>query len=196
MRELRDLDVVRSVGGLLRVIGADRALRLDPRRGARARLRRRAARRPRHRRRAVRARRMAGAADARARARPTPSAPRRSSAPFVGDDIAAPVLLQLCDEAYATFRHPAVVPLVQIDDDHLVQELFHGPTLAFKDVALQLVGRLFDHVLAQRAGGSRSSGPPAATPARRRSTASRHAPTSTSSSSTRTGGPATCSAGR
>ena len=59
-------------------------------------------------------------------------------------------LLRLCAEAYATFRHPATVPLVQIDDHHLVQELFHGPTLAFKDVALQLVGRLFDHVLAER----------------------------------------------
>ena len=69
---------------------------------------------------------------------------------FVGDDIAAPVLLELCEQAYATFAHPAVVPLVQIDDGHFVQELFHGPTLAFKDVALQLVGRMFDHVLAQQ----------------------------------------------
>jgi threonine synthase len=69
---------------------------------------------------------------------------------FVGDDIATPVLLDLCEQAYATFAHPAVVPLVQIDDGHFVQELFHGPTLAFKDVALQLVGRMFDHVLAQQ----------------------------------------------
>ena len=53
----------------------------------------------------------------------------------------------MCDEAYATFRHPAVVPLVQIDHRQWLAELFHGPTLAFKDVALQLVGRLFDHVL-------------------------------------------------
>ncbi len=70
--------------------------------------------------------------------------------PFVGDDLDAATLRRLCDEAYATFRHPATVPLVQIDDHHFVQELFHGPTLAFKDVALQLVGRLFDHVLAER----------------------------------------------
>ena len=56
----------------------------------------------------------------------------------------------MCAEAYATFAHPAVVPLVQIDDDHFVEELFHGPTLAFKDVALQLVGRLFEHVLSQQ----------------------------------------------
>ena len=56
----------------------------------------------------------------------------------------------MCHDAYATFRHPAVAPLVQIDDEHWLLELFHGPTLAFKDVALQLVGRLFDHVLAER----------------------------------------------
>jgi threonine synthase len=69
---------------------------------------------------------------------------------FVGDDVPADVLMDLCRQAYATFAHPAVVPLVQIDDGQFVQELFHGPTLAFKDVALQLVGRLFDHVLAQQ----------------------------------------------
>jgi threonine synthase len=69
---------------------------------------------------------------------------------FVGDDIAPDVLLDLCRRAYATFAHPAVVPLVQIDQGHFVSELFHGPTLAFKDVALQLVGRMFDHVLAQQ----------------------------------------------
>ncbi|MGD9999337.1 MAG: threonine synthase [Ilumatobacteraceae bacterium] len=69
---------------------------------------------------------------------------------FVGDEIAGDVVLELCRRAYSTFDHRAVVPLVQIDDGHFVQELFHGPTLAFKDVALQLVGRLFDHVLAQQ----------------------------------------------
>jgi threonine synthase len=56
----------------------------------------------------------------------------------------------MCVDAYATFRHPATVPLVQIDTDEWLMELFHGPTLAFKDVALQLVGRMFDHVLAKR----------------------------------------------
>ena len=71
-------------------------------------------------------------------------------APFVAPGIDEVTLRRLCDEAYATFRHEAVVPLVQIGPDQWVQELFHGPTLAFKDVALQLVGRLFDHVLAQR----------------------------------------------
>jgi threonine synthase len=71
-------------------------------------------------------------------------------APFVGPDIDRATLARLCREAYASFRHEAVVPLVQVGHRHWVQELFHGPTLAFKDVALQLVGRLFDHVLAQR----------------------------------------------
>jgi threonine synthase len=70
--------------------------------------------------------------------------------PFVGDDLPAETLLQLCRDSYATFRHDAVVPLVQVGDQHWVLELFHGPTLAFKDVALQLVGRMFDHVLAER----------------------------------------------
>lgn len=73
--------------------------------------------------------------------------------PFVGDEISPAALVQMCADAYATFDHPAVVPLVQVDSEHFVQQLFHGPTLAFKDVALQLVGRLFEHVLAQQ--GSR-----------------------------------------
>ena len=69
-------------------------------------------------------------------------------APFVGDEV--PDLLDLCEQAYATFAHPAVVPLTQIDQRHFLMELFHGPTLAFKDVALQLVGRMFDSVLGSR----------------------------------------------
>ena len=70
--------------------------------------------------------------------------------PFVAPDIDEVTLTHLCAEAYGTFRHPAVVPLVQVGANQWVQELFHGPTLAFKDVALQLVGRMFDHVLARR----------------------------------------------
>ncbi len=77
----------------------------------------------------------------------------RVISPFVGDEIPAAELGRMCDDAYATFRHPAVVPLVQIDDRQWLAELFHGPTLAFKDLALQLVGRMFDHVL--RARGDR-----------------------------------------
>jgi threonine synthase len=71
-------------------------------------------------------------------------------APYVGGDVSADVLAAICRDAYATFRHPAVCPLVQIGADEWLLELFHGPTLAFKDVALQVVGRLFDHVLADR----------------------------------------------
>ncbi len=53
-------------------------------------------------------------------------------------------------EAYATFDHPDVCPVVEVEPGLWVVELFHGPTLAFKDVALQLVGRLFDRELARR----------------------------------------------
>ena len=67
--------------------------------------------------------------------------------PFIGDEISPEVFARLCSHAYGSFRHPDVVPLVQVDDDHWLLELFHGPTLAFKDVALQLIGQLFDHVL-------------------------------------------------
>lgn len=70
--------------------------------------------------------------------------------PFVGDAMPSTALAALCRDAYAGFGHPAVVPLVQLDTSLFVQELFHGPTLSFKDMALQLVGRLFDHVLAER----------------------------------------------
>ena len=70
--------------------------------------------------------------------------------PYVADDLSPDTLLTLCRNAYATFRHPAVTPLVQIGPQEWLLELFHGPTLAFKDVALQLVGRMFDHTLARR----------------------------------------------
>ncbi|MBB5691282.1 threonine synthase [Roseomonas alkaliterrae] len=56
----------------------------------------------------------------------------------------------MCRDAYAGFGHPAVAPLVQLDTRVFALELFHGPTLAFKDMALQLLGRMFDHVLAKR----------------------------------------------
>ncbi len=68
--------------------------------------------------------------------------------PFVGDAIPFAMLATLCHDAYAGFSHPAVAPLIQLDNGLFVQELFHGPTLSFKDMAMQLLGRLFDHVLA------------------------------------------------
>jgi threonine synthase len=71
--------------------------------------------------------------------------------PFVGGEISDTDLGRMANEAYATFRHPAVVPLDQIGPNQFLLELFHGPTLAFKDVAMQLISRLMDHVLAERA---------------------------------------------
>jgi len=59
-------------------------------------------------------------------------------------------LERMADAAYASFGHPAVTPLAQIDHDRFVLELFHGPTLAFKDVAMQFIARLMDFVLAKR----------------------------------------------
>ncbi|OSI69402.1 threonine synthase [Bradyrhizobium canariense] len=70
--------------------------------------------------------------------------------PFVAGEISDAELGRMANEAYATFRHPAVVPLRQMAPHQFVLELFHGPTLAFKDVAMQLISRLMDHVLAQR----------------------------------------------
>jgi threonine synthase len=70
--------------------------------------------------------------------------------PYVGGEIADEALGAMCISAYATFRHKAVVPLTQIAPGEWLLELFHGPTLAFKDVAMQLLARLMDHVLAQR----------------------------------------------
>ncbi|MET0969156.1 MAG: threonine synthase [Tardiphaga sp.] len=70
--------------------------------------------------------------------------------PFVAEEISDDDLGRMANEAYATFRHPAVVPLDQTAPNQFVLELFHGPTLAFKDVAMQLIARLMDHVLAKR----------------------------------------------
>lgn len=70
--------------------------------------------------------------------------------PFVGDAIDDDTFRTLVEESYATFHHDAVVPLKQLDSNHFLLELFHGPTLAFKDVALQLLGRLLDHFLKKR----------------------------------------------
>jgi len=70
--------------------------------------------------------------------------------PFVGAGIAEADLARMAREAYGTFRHPATAPLVQLGTSLFVLELFHGPTLAFKDLAMQLVARLMDHVLLKR----------------------------------------------
>ena len=73
--------------------------------------------------------------------------------PFA-DGLGAGVLRAATRDAYAGFSHRAVTPLVQIADNLFVLELFHGPTLAFKDLAMQLLGRLMNHVLEQRGLGA------------------------------------------
>jgi threonine synthase len=70
--------------------------------------------------------------------------------PFVEGAIERDEFADLVIDAYATFDHPDVVPLRDLGSGLWLMELFHGPTLAFKDVALQLVGRLFDHELSRR----------------------------------------------
>ena len=70
--------------------------------------------------------------------------------PFVGGEIPDNNLKDMCRAAYATFRHEDVAPLRQLAPDRIVLELFHGPTLAFKDVAMQLLARLMQHVLTER----------------------------------------------
>jgi threonine synthase len=71
--------------------------------------------------------------------------------PFLADDFAdLSVVAAMIEEASAGFRHPSRTPLSEIEPGHYLLELFHGPTLAFKDVALQLLARLMDHILAER----------------------------------------------
>lgn len=86
---------------------------------------------------------------------PYPRLAARLIRPFVGGTIDDDTLQRIADETYGDdpdrgFLHQAVAPLVQLDHRLWLMELFHGPTIAFKDYALQLLGRLFDHVLAQR----------------------------------------------
>jgi threonine synthase len=69
---------------------------------------------------------------------------------FVDGEIPDGALRGIIDASYATFRHPSVTPLIEIAPNHFVLELFHGPTLAFKDVAMQFLARVMDHILAER----------------------------------------------
>jgi threonine synthase len=69
---------------------------------------------------------------------------------FAGEEMAAAALRELCEEAYAGFSHPAVAPLTQLAPGRFLLELFHGPTLAFKDLAMQVLARLFEHALKAR----------------------------------------------
>ncbi|ACL55312.1 threonine synthase [Methylobacterium nodulans] len=87
--------------------------------------------------------------------RPYAAAAKTVLSPLVDGEIPQGDLDRMIEGAYATFRHPAVCPLVQLGDNLFLLELHHGPTLAFKDVAMQLLGRLMDHVL--KARGSRAT---------------------------------------
>ncbi len=71
-------------------------------------------------------------------------------APFVGDTLPDEQLRSIINESYASFRHGAIAPLTQLHHNHFALELFHGPTLAFKDFALQFLGRVMDAVLQKR----------------------------------------------
>ncbi|GAA6162884.1 threonine synthase [Pelagimonas sp. KU-00592-HH] len=70
--------------------------------------------------------------------------------PFIGDAFTDDEFKGIIDRAYASFRHDARAPLVQLGSNHFLMELFHGPTLAFKDFAMQLIGQLFQFSLARR----------------------------------------------
>ena len=69
---------------------------------------------------------------------------------FCGDDLSKDTVETLTADAYKGFQHRAIAPLKQLDTSLYVMELFHGPTLAFKDFALQFLGKLFNHLLNQR----------------------------------------------
>ncbi|MEM0944051.1 MAG: threonine synthase, partial [Pseudomonadota bacterium] len=70
--------------------------------------------------------------------------------PFIGDTFTEAELRTLIERAYASFSHPARAPLVQIGPKDWVLELHHGPTLAFKDFAMQLIGQMFDAELSRQ----------------------------------------------
>ena len=70
--------------------------------------------------------------------------------PFVDGEIPSEDLQQLIEKSYASFRHTAIAPLVQTAHNEFILELFHGPTLAFKDFALQLLGNVLDYILKKR----------------------------------------------
>ena len=79
--------------------------------------------------------------------------------PFVAGSLSDEELRGLCQQAYGRFAHDAVTPLVQLDHQNWLLELFHGPTLAFKDVALQLLGLLFEEFLKEGGRSADKLGP-------------------------------------
>ena len=113
--------------------------------------------------------------------------------PFVGDAIAEHDLARMTREAYGHFRHPAVAPLIQFGVSDFILELFHGPTLAFKDLAMQLLGRLMDQMLTAEGSAPPSWLRPRATPVALRSRRSAVARARISSCCFRRGAFPTCS---
>ncbi|MBM3551301.1 MAG: threonine synthase [Alphaproteobacteria bacterium] len=81
---------------------------------------------------------------------PYAEATARLIAPYLSDTFSPDILRAQTAGAYGGFRHRAIAPLTQVDDNLFVLELFHGPTLAFKDLAMQLLGRMMNHVLEKR----------------------------------------------
>lgn len=78
---------------------------------------------------------------------PYAHATARLISPYLSQTYSEDILLQQAKNAYSGFRHQAIAPLVQIDDNLFVLELFHGPTLAFKDIAMQLLARMMNYIL-------------------------------------------------
>ena len=74
----------------------------------------------------------------------------RTTLPFVGNSIPKKLFRTIIDNSYKTFRHKEIAPLFKIEENLWMMELFHGPSLAFKDFALQLLGRLFDYFLKKK----------------------------------------------
>ncbi len=69
---------------------------------------------------------------------------------FIGDEIEHDVFKDIVKKAYSGFNHPSITPLVELEPNHFILELFHGPTLAFKDVAMQFLALVMDHILVKR----------------------------------------------
>ena len=69
---------------------------------------------------------------------------------FAGSSISEAKMGELVERAYASFAHQSVTPLFQVGPDRWLLELHHGPTLAFKDVAMQIIAQIYDHLLTER----------------------------------------------
>jgi threonine synthase len=84
------------------------------------------------------------------RGKPYAEVAEKIMAPFIGEDIPPAVLKEIIEKSYSVFDDPRIVPLVKLKDNFFIQELMHGPTLAFKDVALQFLGNVFDYILTRK----------------------------------------------